>query len=111
MTTYAIGHLHNVRRGPDVVEYLERIDATLAPFGGRFRVHGGPVEVLEGSWSGALIIIEFPDRQRARGWYNSPAYREILPLRTRNSEGDVFLIEGVSEDHRAVDVLAETAAA
>ena len=111
MTTYAIGHLRNVRRGPDVVKYLERIDATLAPFLGRFRVHGGPVEVLEGSWSGALIIIEFPDRERARGWYTSAAYREILPLRTRNFEGDVFFIEGVAEDHRAVDVLAGPAAA
>jgi hypothetical protein len=31
--------------GPAIAEYLERIDATLAPFGGRFAVHGGEVEV------------------------------------------------------------------
>jgi uncharacterized protein (DUF1330 family) len=35
--------------GPAIAEYLERIDATLAPFGGRFAGHGGEVEVLEGA--------------------------------------------------------------
>jgi uncharacterized protein (DUF1330 family) len=35
-----------------IVEYLERIDATLAPSGGRFIVHGGDFESLEGSWPG-----------------------------------------------------------
>jgi uncharacterized protein (DUF1330 family) len=106
MSTYAIGHLHDVNVGPDVVEYLQRIDATLEPFGGRFIIHGGPATILEGSWSGDLIVIAFPDRDCARAWYESPAYRQILPLRTRNSRGDVFFIEGVDADHKATDVLA-----
>ena len=57
MTAYAIGHLHDVAMGPDIVAYLRRIDDTLAPFGGRFIIHGGPVELLEGSWSGDVIVI------------------------------------------------------
>ncbi len=106
MSTYAIGRLHDVNVGPEIVAYLRRIDATLEPFGGRFIIHGGPVTVLEGSWSGDLIVIAFPDQDSARAWYESPAYRQILPLRTRNSRGDVFFIEGVSADHKATDVLA-----
>jgi uncharacterized protein (DUF1330 family) len=62
--------------------------------------------VLEGDWSGDLIIIEFADRQSARGWYASRAYQKILPLRTEHSEGDVIFIDGVSEDHRADDLLS-----
>jgi uncharacterized protein (DUF1330 family) len=92
--------------GAPIVEYLERIDATLEPFAGRFLVHGGEIEVLEGVWPGHLIIIEFPDRARARGWYESNAYQRILPLRTNNSEADVVLADGVPEGHRATDVLA-----
>ena len=91
--------------GPAVVEYLQRIDATLAPFGGRFIVHGGEVEVLEGNWPGHLIVIEFPDRDRASSWYNSDAYQEIVRLRTDNSESDVIMIDGVGSEHRATDVL------
>ncbi len=106
MPYYAIGRLHDVNVGPEIVAYLRRIDATLEPFGGRFIIHGGPVTVLEGSWSGDLIVIAFPDQDSARAWYESPAYRQILPLRTRNSRGDVFFIEGVSADHKATDVLA-----
>jgi uncharacterized protein (DUF1330 family) len=106
MNAYAIAYLHSVRVGPDIVQYLERIDATLAPFGGRFIVHGGPTDVREGELPGDLIVIEFPDRERAVAWYESPAYQEILPLRTRNAEGVAVLVDGVDPDHRATDVLA-----
>jgi uncharacterized protein (DUF1330 family) len=86
-------------------KYLRGIDATLAPFGGRFVIHGGKTEVLEGSWTGHLIMLEFPDIDAARGWYRSPAYQAIVRLRTDNSEGDTVLVEGVSDDHRATDIL------
>ena len=85
MPAYAVAHMRQVAMGQPIVEYLERIDATLVPFGGRFIVHGGDVEVLEGSWPGALIVIEFPDRGQVRAWYDSQAYREIVALRTDNS--------------------------
>ena len=106
MNAYAIAHLRNVRVGPDIVRYLERIDATLEPFGGRFIVHGGDVEVREGEWPGTVIVIEFPDRERASAWYDSSAYQEILPLRTRNADGVAILVDGVDADHVATDVLA-----
>jgi uncharacterized protein (DUF1330 family) len=63
---YGVGHLRDVVVGPEIVEYLERIDATLEPFGGRFIIHGAHPEVLEGSWRGDLIVIEFPDLDHAR---------------------------------------------
>lgn len=106
MTAYAMARLTGVTMGPDIRTYLERIDATLSPFEGRFLVHGGPKIELEGAWPDDLIVIAFPDLATARAWYGSPAYREILPLRTRSSTGDVILIEGVDPDHRATDILS-----
>ena len=103
---FAVAHLHDVAIGPDIVAYLERIDATFAPFGGRFLIHGGRARILEGRWTGDLVVIAFPDRAAAEAWYASPAYQAILPLRTRNSTGTVILIDGVGEDHRATDILA-----
>ena len=35
MPAYAIAHLRSAEIGPDIVRYLEGIDATLEPFGGR----------------------------------------------------------------------------
>lgn len=106
MTAYAVAHMRQVTLGPAVAEYLERIDATLAPFGGRFLVHGGVVEVVEGTWPGHLIVIEFPDRKRVHDWYCSAAYQQIVALRTDNSHSDVVVVEGVGSDHRATDVLS-----
>ena len=94
------------RWDPDIVGYIQSIDATLRPFGGRFRVHGGEAEVLEGDWSGDLVMIEFPDRRSARAWYASPAYQAILPLRLENAAGEVILIDAVLPGHKSVDVLA-----
>jgi uncharacterized protein (DUF1330 family) len=109
MSAYAVAHMREVTPGPPIVEYLQRIDATLAPFGGHFIVHGGEIEVLEGTWPGTLIVIEFPDLDRARAWYDSDAYREILGLRRDNSSSDIILIEGVGRDHKATDVLSARA--
>ncbi|TIQ33890.1 MAG: DUF1330 domain-containing protein [Mesorhizobium sp.] len=106
MTAYAVAHMRHVTPGPWMVEYLERIDATLAPFGGRFVIHGGEVEVVENSWPGHVIVIEFPDSQHVRDWYRSPAYQQILALRTGNSVSDVIFVDGVEHPHKATDVLA-----
>lgn len=105
MATYAVARLWDVVMGPQIVAYLEGIDATLAPFQGRFRVHGGDAEKLEGDWTGDLIVIEFPDRQRAQAWYNSEAYRKLLPLRLSSAKGEVILIDTVPDDHKATDIL------
>lgn len=105
MTSFAVAHLRNVTMGPDIAAYLTAIDATLAPFQGRFVIHGSSKDILEGSWPGDLVIIAFPDRQAARSWYGSPAYQAILPLRTRNSEADIILVDCVDDNHQATDIL------
>ncbi|MBZ9708073.1 DUF1330 domain-containing protein [Mesorhizobium sp. ESP7-2] len=105
MTAYAVAHMRQATMGPQIVEYLHKIDATLEPFGGRFLVHGGNLEVMENDWPGHLIIIGFPDRERLRDWYDSPAYRAILALRTANSRSDVVFADGVEHPHKATDVL------
>jgi uncharacterized protein (DUF1330 family) len=106
VTAYAVARLRGLRMGPEIRRYLERIDATLAAFGGRFVIHGGAKIVLEGAWPEDLVAIAFPDLAAARAWYHSPAYQAILPLRTANASGDVILIEGVGPDHKATDILA-----
>jgi uncharacterized protein (DUF1330 family) len=99
MTAYAVAHLHDVSPHEDVLRYLERIQPTLDAFGGRFLAHGPQVAVKEGSWPGTIVLLEFPDRESAEGWYTSPAYQEILPLRTDNVVGDVIIFDGVRPDH------------
>jgi uncharacterized protein (DUF1330 family) len=99
VSAYGFAHLRSRRHHPDIIEYLERIQATLDPFAGRFIIHGPPTEVVEGTWPGSMVLIEFPSLTEARAWYNSPAYQDILRLRTDHIVGDVMLIEGVGPDY------------
>ncbi|MFI5764097.1 DUF1330 domain-containing protein [Streptomyces sp. NPDC051563] len=103
MPAYGFAHLRSRRDHSDVVEYLERIQATLDPFAGRFVIHGPPAEVVEGSWPGSMVLIEFPGLAEARAWYDSPAYRAIVHLRTDHIEGDLLLIEGVGPDYHPAE--------
>lgn len=105
MTAYAIAHLRNVVLNQGIIDYLQGIDATLEPFGGRFLIHGGPKDMREGQFTDDLIMIAFPSLDAARGWYDSPAYQALAPLRMQGAEGEVFIIEGVEADHKATDIL------
>lgn len=105
MAWYAVGVLRDLKMRPPVVEYLQRIDATLAAFDGRFLIHGGKAEMLEGESPGILIVIEFPDYEHAQQWYFSSGYQEIIPIRKAHCVSTVFLAEGVGPTHKATDVL------
>ena len=72
---YAVAYLRDVRFNDEIVDYLQRIDETLAPFGGRFLVHGGGLTPAEGTWDGDIVVIAFPDLTAATDWYESPAYQ------------------------------------
>lgn len=110
VSSYAVGLLSDVHMGQDIAEYLRRIDGTLAPFSGRFLIHGATPAQVESRWPGDLIVIEFPEAGAAADWYTSDAYQEILPLRTDNAEGAVALFEGVVHPHRATDILSNVVA-
>ncbi|GAA4071857.1 DUF1330 domain-containing protein [Streptomyces hundungensis] len=100
MTAYAIGNLRPpARPHEEVFTYMERIQPTLDPFDGRFLVHNAPLEVREGEWPEALVIIGFPTIENARAWYDSPAYQALIPLRADHIPGDVVLVDGVGPDY------------
>lgn len=71
--------------------------ASIARFGGRFMVRGGPVELLEGEpRPERIVVIEFPDAETARRWYHSEEYQSALKIRQAASRGRLLLVEGAS---------------
>jgi uncharacterized protein (DUF1330 family) len=98
MTTYLINHLRIPGDIPnnDGLSYLEAVEATVAPFGGKWLAQG-PVDVVEGAWPGSVVLMEFPSREAATKWYDSAAYAAIRPLRTKNAISDLVLIDQIPE--------------
>jgi uncharacterized protein (DUF1330 family) len=75
--------------------YRKDVLATVTEFGGQFIVRGGNLTVVEGEWPHQrTVIIEFPSRVAAEGWYNSPAYQKLLPLRLTSSTGNFVIVDG-----------------
>ena len=76
-------------------KYRREVVATLAPFEGRFIVRGGALTVVEGTWPHKrTVVIEFPSRQAAEGWYKSPAYQKIIHLRLASADGNLVIVDG-----------------
>ena len=75
-------------------KYGERVPETLAPFRHRYVVRGGDPRALEGEPPRAVVVIAFDSVAKAKEWYESPAYRTLIPLRQSASMGRIFLVEG-----------------
>jgi uncharacterized protein (DUF1330 family) len=74
--------------------YSAAVESTFAPFGGRYVVRGGKVAALEGEPTKRIIMIAFPSLEQAQAWYDSPRYRELMPIRHRSAKSRVFIMEG-----------------
>ena len=98
MVTYLVNHLRIPNGVPNEegLSYLEQVEATVAPFGGRWLAQGEP-DVIEGAWPGSVVLMEFPDRASAQAWYESSEYRRIVALRTGNAISDLVFIDGLPE--------------
>lgn len=73
--------------------YRQLTPATLAPYGGRFVVRGGPVETVEGDWTPErIVILEFPDAEMAKAWWNSTEYAAARELRQRSAHTQMLLL-------------------
>jgi uncharacterized protein (DUF1330 family) len=75
--------------------YRQQVMPTIEAFGGRFVVRGGTLTVLEGDWPHRrTVVIEFPSRDAAEGWYGSGAYQKVIDLRKNSSDGALVIVDG-----------------
>jgi uncharacterized protein (DUF1330 family) len=76
-------------------EYTKRTPGAIAQFGGKFIVRGGHVETLEGEKEGRrVVVIEFPTKEAARGFYHCEAYKEAREIRKHAAKARFLLLEG-----------------
>ena len=77
--------------------YGEKALASLDAFGGKLVAATNDVDTREGDWRPERIaIIEFPTMEQAQGWYESPAYQEILPIRLKAHRDKMVIVPGLA---------------
>ena len=90
MSAHVIGHI-TVKDFDKWAQYRASVPATLVPWGGEVVMRGRCVEVLCGEHAHTdVVVIRFPDAAAADGWYRSPAYQALIPLRVQAA--DMLLI-------------------
>lgn len=55
----------------------------------------GAQHVLEGEGPEGVVLLEFPDAQAARNWYESPEYQAASAHRWQGADYRVVLVEGL----------------
>ena len=77
-------------------EYARLAKPTVEAFGGRYIVRGGNGEAILGEPPAArIVVLEFPDRQAALDWRDSPEYQAALRIREAASTSRVYVVDGV----------------
>ena len=90
MSACVIGHI-TVRDAGKWAQYRAAVPATLAPWGAELLFRGQLAAVLGGGHVHAnTVVIRFPDTAAVDGWFNSPAYQALIPL--REQAADVVLL-------------------
>ncbi len=76
--------------------YLDQVPVIAGHYGGVYRARGGAMDVLEGDWQPRrMIIIEFPDMQRLKQFYECEAYRPFRDIRHRLADSKIVALEGL----------------
>jgi len=74
-------------------DYAPKVAGTLEPYGGGF-LTSGKLTALEGNAPQRFVIIAFDNVEKARSWYNSPAYQQLVPIRLKTATSTLFIAEG-----------------
>lgn len=83
---------------PDQYElYMQATPAAVAASGGRFIARGGELEVLEGDWKPKrLVLLEFPDLEAVKRFYESSSYQEAKRLRQGAADFNMVAVQGLA---------------
>ncbi|MBM2321306.1 MULTISPECIES: DUF1330 domain-containing protein [Marivita] len=94
MSAFVIGQMH-IHSRDWMEEYFAKIPAVVSDNAGEFLTRGGDPEHLEGSneLPDAAFIIEFPDRDRARKFWNSDEFQSLAVLRRSGSSLNAILVD------------------
>lgn len=96
MSAFVIAEILEVSDPAGMKQYAEKARPTIEQYGGSYRALRGKMDVMEGNWRPApLVIIEFPSLERARAWYDSPEYRPLIAQRQAVSRTNFVFIEGL----------------
>lgn len=75
--------------------YIAEIPAFIAKHSGRYIIRGVEPTTIEGDWAPErLVIIEFPEREKARAFLDDPDIQNLFKLRQATTTSKLLLADG-----------------
>ncbi|MFI5958995.1 DUF1330 domain-containing protein [Cryptosporangium sp. NPDC051539] len=97
MTVYVLANFE-VTDGEAFADYVAHAPAIVAAYGGEYLARGGFSELWEGDATPKrVVVLRFPDAERAHAWYDSPEYQLLREQRQRAASGPLLMTVGVDE--------------
>ena len=95
MTAYVIARVE-VSDPERWMEYAKAASPAVAQYGGKYIARGGAVEGLENHEDEGkrVVILEFPDMDKAREWYNSAEYQAAKAKREGAGFARFMIVDG-----------------
>jgi uncharacterized protein (DUF1330 family) len=95
MPAYMIALNRTLRDRRKLEAYWKAAGPTFEGLGARRLATYTPLVLLEmmSPLDGA-VVVEFPDLETAKGWYESPAYQEAKRHRIGAADVEIFIIDG-----------------
>jgi len=94
MAAYVVSSVAELKDSDLMSKYAETATPTVAAHGGKF-LASGDIEKLDGEWNAfSGVVIEFPNKEAAKTWYNSPEYQAALSMRLNATQSSLLLFPG-----------------
>jgi uncharacterized protein (DUF1330 family) len=75
--------------------YVTDVPAIVQKYEGRFLVRGGAPEVIDGEWPVRRVtVVEFPNMEQAKRWWNSAEYQPYRAIRERTAHTNAVFLQG-----------------
>jgi uncharacterized protein (DUF1330 family) len=94
MSAYIIADV-TVTNDTQYAEYRQWSTAAMQAYAAKVLVRGGDPQTLEGDWAPTrIVVLEFPDAERARAFNDSPEYGRAREARRGAAIMRMVLVQG-----------------
>ncbi|MCG8490671.1 MAG: DUF1330 domain-containing protein [Sneathiellales bacterium] len=98
MPAYMLARV-NVKDPAQYEEYKKLAPIAINKYGGKYLTRGGEMETVEGpEETMRVVIVEYPDMDAVRAFYNSPEYQKAKAAREGAADGQFVILDGYTPE-------------
>jgi uncharacterized protein (DUF1330 family) len=95
MAAYVVFTREHVRNQEEIKAYGEKAGPAMKGHPVTVLAAYGRHEVIEGSATEGVVILQFPTFEDAKAWYQSPAYQDACKHRFAGADYRAVIVEGI----------------